>query len=33
MQQDLDIVWHCLPQGILVEPPEVPTDAEQEITV
>jgi hypothetical protein len=33
LQQGLDVAWQGLPQGILVEPLEVPTDAKQEITV
>ena len=33
LQQGLDVAWQGLPQGILVDPLEVPTYAEQEISV
>ena len=33
LQQGLDVAWQGLPQGILVDPLEVPAYAEQEIAV
>jgi hypothetical protein len=33
LQQGLDVAWQGLPQGILVDALEIPTYAEQEITV
>jgi hypothetical protein len=33
LQQGPDVAWQGLPQGILVDPLEIPTDAEQEISV
>ena len=33
LQQGLDVAWQGLPQGILVDPLEIPTNAEQEIPV